>query len=57
MFKDKEEKLYSLFNIDHFSKYAYNYIIKKDENAILNKVKVFIQKNGISEKIIIEKNS
>jgi len=57
LFKDKEEKLYSLFNIDHFSKYAYNYIIKKDENAILNKVKVFIQKNGISEKIIIEKNS
>jgi hypothetical protein len=54
IFNDKGEKLYLVSIIDHFSKYSYNYI-KKDENTILNKMKDFIHKNGITDKILTYK--
>ena len=41
--------------IDHFSKYAYNYIIKKkDQKTVLEKIKDFIKKNGLPKKILTD---
>ena len=49
------EKLYLLSIIDHFSKFAYNYILtKKDQNTVMNKVKNFIDKYGVPEKILTD---
>ena len=39
--ENEESQLYLLSIIDHFSKYAYNYIIKKkDQKTVLEKIKI-----------------
>ncbi len=49
------EKLYLLSIIGHFSKYAENFILtKKNQNTVMNKIKYFIDKNGIPEKILTD---
>ena len=49
------EKLYLLSIIDHFSKNAENFILtKKNQNTVMNKIKYFIDKNDIPEKILID---
>ena len=55
-FNDKKNnKIYLLSLIDHFSKYAENFLInKKDETTVINKIKLFIQNNGKPDKILTD---
>ena len=52
---NKKEKTYLLSIIDHFSKFAENFIINnKDKKTVLNKIKIFIKKYGPPEKILTD---
>lgn len=55
-FNDKKNnKIYLLSLIAHFSKYAENFLInKKDETTVINKIKLFIQNNGKPDKILTD---
>ena len=49
------EKIYLLSILDHFSKFAYNYILnKKDQNSVLINIKKFIKKYGLPQKILTD---
>jgi hypothetical protein len=53
---DDKDKLYLLSIIDHFSKFACNYIIKnKEKKTVLNNIKKFINKYGVPDKILTDK--
>ena len=50
-----KKKIYLLSILDHFSKYAKNYIInKKDDKTVIKKIVDFIDNNGLPEKILTD---
>ena len=50
---NNNEKMYLLSIIDHFSKFAENFLINnKDKKTVLNKIKIFIKKYGPPDKIL-----
>ena len=55
---DDKDKLYLLSIIEHFSKFACNYIIKnKDKKTVLNNIKKFINKYGVGGNLEISQES
>lgn len=52
---DESHKIFLLSGIDHFSKYGYNFLIKKkEENTVLQHIKKFIKFNGILKRILCD---
>ena len=54
-FKEDNEKIYIISIIDHFSKFAKNFVIdKKDQNTVLEKINKFIDLFGKNQKILTD---
>ena len=54
-FKEDNEKIYIISIIDHFSKFAKNFVIdKKDQNTVLEKINEFIDLFGKPQKILTD---
>ena len=58
LLKKYTKKIYILSLLDHFSKYAGNYILyDKEAETVLNKIKEFIKNNGKPERILTDNGS
>ena len=55
LLNNNTEPIYLLSIIDHFSKFANNYILpNKEHKTVISKINNFIVKNGIPDKILTD---